>query len=108
MRTDSKMGRCDKWNAMAHFRAKSVTSRRRFAVQRFFFLSRYLLTGSLTRSPSILRYAVRRFFRIAPAYWVCLVVTSLILAPALIASHVNGHLSYLEALNFGPRNSLAY
>ena len=52
-----------------------------WAVYSFFVLSGYLITGSrdrLTLGP----YLVARAGRILPAFWVCLVVTALLLAPA--------------------------
>ena len=55
------------------------------ALQCFFMLSGYLLTRSLTSQPLLGRFAVRRCFRILPGYWVSLLVTGLIFAPAMFS-----------------------
>ena len=53
-----------------------------WGVMLFFMLSGYLLADTFWRDePADLRvYAIRRFFRIAPAYYVCLVVLFLFFA----------------------------
>jgi peptidoglycan/LPS O-acetylase OafA/YrhL len=45
----------------------------------FFFVSGYLISASWVHDPSLSRYAVRRFFRIYPALWVCFGLTLLLL-----------------------------
>ncbi len=51
------------------------------AVDAFFALSGFLITGSFESSPSVGRYLWRRALRIFPGFWVCLVVTAGLLAP---------------------------
>src|SRR5690606_22519085 len=51
----------------------------RCAVFLFFAISGYLLTSSLLRHPSVLRYAWHRVLRIYPAYLVCLLLCVLAL-----------------------------
>ncbi len=54
----------------------------RLAVSGFFVLSGFLVVGSARRT-SMARFAWHRFLRIFPAFWVCLAVTALVLAPVL-------------------------
>ena len=51
-----------------------------WAVQGFFVVSGYLITGSRLRS-TFTPYLWRRFLRIFPGLWVCLLVTALVFAP---------------------------
>jgi peptidoglycan/LPS O-acetylase OafA/YrhL len=51
------------------------------AVDGFFALSGFLITGSYLSSPSVWRYLWRRALRILPGFWVCLVVTAAVIAP---------------------------
>lgn len=52
------------------------------AVDGFFALSGYLITQSYLNSPSVGRYLWRRALRILPGFWVCLIVTTVIVLPA--------------------------
>jgi peptidoglycan/LPS O-acetylase OafA/YrhL len=49
------------------------------AVQSFFFLSGLFVTQSFFNDPNTLRFVLRRFFRIWPGFFVCLVVTVFLL-----------------------------
>lgn len=54
------------------------------AVDGFFVLSGFLITASFLRlSPG--RYAWHRLLRIMPAFWACLVITALVVAPIVAA-----------------------
>ncbi|HST81866.1 MAG TPA: acyltransferase [Kineosporiaceae bacterium] len=53
------------------------------AVDAFFVLSGFLLAGSYLRLESVRRYAWHRFLRIMPAFWVCLLVIALVVAPLI-------------------------
>lgn len=53
------------------------------AVDAFFVLSGFLLTGSYLRLNSVRRYAWHRFLRIMPAFWVCLLVIAVLVAPLI-------------------------
>lgn len=53
------------------------------AVDAFFVLSGFLLAGSYLRLGSIRRYAWHRFLRIMPGFWICLLITALVAAPAM-------------------------
>jgi len=53
------------------------------AVDAFFVLSGFLLAGSYLRLGSIRRYVWHRFLRIMPGFWVCLLVTALVVAPVV-------------------------
>jgi len=86
----------------------SAISGRELAVQGFFILSGYLLANSLFRQPSLSRFAVRRAFRILPAYWIALLITCFAVAPALFATLYPGRLSYSESLTIGDYNALGY
>lgn len=79
------------------------------AVKGFFILSGYLLMQSFRKQPSVLRFAVRRLFRIMPAFWVCLLVTSFIVVPMMIETMFPGQLSYWNRLvGSGQRNAFSY
>lgn len=51
------------------------------AVDGFFALSGFLITRSWLHRPDWRRYLWHRALRILPAFWVCLVVTAMVLAP---------------------------
>lgn len=57
------------------------------AVYGFFVLSGFLIFRSATRLGSAGRYFWHRVLRIFPAFWVCLVVTALVAAPAVYLAH---------------------
>lgn len=50
-------------------------------VDGFFVISGFLLAGSWLHKPHLVSYAKNRLLRIMPAFWVCLVVVSLVIAP---------------------------
>lgn len=52
-----------------------------FAVDGFFILSGFLVTRSYLKLDSIYRFVWHRFLRIMPGFWVCLLVTGLVVAP---------------------------
>jgi peptidoglycan/LPS O-acetylase OafA/YrhL len=52
-------------------------------VNGFFILSGYLITASWLNSKSFLGFSWRRLLRIFPAFWVCLLIISFIIAPIL-------------------------
>ncbi|GAB49825.1 acyltransferase family protein [Mobilicoccus pelagius] len=53
------------------------------AVDGFFVVSGFLVTMSYLRLPGVGRYLWHRVVRIMPAFWACLVVTALVVAPLL-------------------------
>lgn len=57
-----------------------------FAVDGFFILSGFLIAGSRGRS-TLGGFLWRRFLRILPAFWACLIVTAFVAAPAVAAMH---------------------
>lgn len=50
-------------------------------VDGFFAISGFLIVGSWFRNPDVRGYVEARLFRIAPAFWVCLIVTAFVVAP---------------------------
>ena len=88
--------------------SNGTTTGRELAVQGFFILSGFLLAQSLTRQPSLARFAARRAFRILPGYWVALLVTSLIVIPAMYAYFFPGRLSYMQSLLLSDYNAVHY
>ncbi|MGH1550669.1 acyltransferase family protein [Leifsonia poae] len=54
-------------------------------VDGFFAISGFLIVSSWTRQPRWWPYLKARFLRILPAFWVCLLVTVLVIAPIGIA-----------------------
>lgn len=63
-------------------------------VQCFFVLSGYLVTRSFQNVGSVGRFAWHRLLRIAPAFWVCLIVTAAVFGPViyLTSDVVTGYL----------------
>lgn len=57
-----------------------------FAVQCFFVLSGWLVASSWLRLQSLPAFLWHRILRLGPAFWVCLVVTALVLGPLIHAS----------------------
>ena len=78
------------------------------ALKGFFILSGYLLTQSLALQPSLGRFAIRRCFRILPGYWLALVLTAMVVAPALFAIVYPDRLTYWESLGLGDRSAIGY
>ena len=52
-----------------------------FGLDGFFILSGFLVTRSRLRLASFARFAWHRFLRIMPGFWVCLLLTALVVAP---------------------------
>jgi peptidoglycan/LPS O-acetylase OafA/YrhL len=78
------------------------------AVKGFFILSGFLLMQALTQRPCLARYTIRRVFRIMPAFWVSLALTSFVLVPVMIETMAPGRLTYLERLTLGDQNAITY
>lgn len=76
------------------------------AVDAFFVLSGFLVTMSYLRLNSVPRYLWHRVLRIMPAFWVCLVVTALVVGPIVAVLEGRPALSaFPESLNFVWRNA---
>ena len=88
--------------------AAGAPSGRELAVLGFFGLSGFLVSKSLASNPSLWRFACHRLFRIVPAFWVCLLVTVFIMAPAVIEGSFPGRLTYWEKLSGGSASPLRY
>ena len=74
-------------------------------VMGFFSLSGYLITASFDRSSNILRYLRNRILRIFPGYWICLIITAFVIAPAIF--YINN--KTLSGFNFwGSDSSLSF
>ena len=54
-----------------------------FAVYGFFVISGFLITASIFRSNNLVEFFGKRFMRIMPGFWSCLVVLAMIVAPIL-------------------------
>lgn len=78
------------------------------AVAGFFAVSGFLLTHSLAGDASVARFCVHRAARILPGYWMALLLSALVLAPALIAREFPGRFSFGEMLRLGPHSALEY
>ena len=59
-----------------------------YAVDGFFAVSGFLITGSATRN-HVVRYLWQRALRILPGFWVCLLITAIVAGP--IAWLSEGH-----------------
>lgn len=73
-----------------------------FAVSGFFAISGFLVAGSRLRL-SAGAYGWRRFLRIFPGLWVCLLLTAFVLAPAVGA--LRGGWSFSDALRYVGSNA---
>jgi len=65
------------------------------AVAGFFVISGFLVTRSFVTSSTALRYMWKRFLRIFPGFWVCLLVTAALIAPLAYFyqhNHLTGYL----------------
>ncbi len=78
------------------------------AVVGFFVISGFLLSQSLERHPSIRRFCIHRLARILPGFWMTLLFSTLVLAPALIRAEAGGAMSYAAALSTGPHSAIDY
>jgi len=73
------------------YRSGGVNLAGELGVNTFFALSGYLVTQSWLRARSAGDFATKRFRRIMPGYWVCLLLTGLLLFPWLWArQHATG------------------
>ncbi len=61
--------------------SRGTTQAGTVAVQCFFALSGWLVTTSWRRQPELGRFLWHRFLRLAPALWVCLLLTAFLFAP---------------------------
>lgn len=52
-------------------------------VNGFFILSGFLITNSWLNSKSFINFTLRRVLRIFPAFWICLIITSVFFAPLI-------------------------
>ncbi|SFO64126.1 Acyltransferase family protein [Pseudonocardia ammonioxydans] len=55
-----------------------------FGLDGFFILSGFLITRSFLTLESFPRFVWHRFLRIAPGFWVCLLVTTFVVAPLVL------------------------
>lgn len=82
------------------------------AVDAFFVLSGFLVARSYDRLGSFVRYAWHRFVRIMPLFWLVLIVTATVIAPAIAAFEGRPPLSVFTGENASWRyvveNSLLY
>ncbi|MEO7212854.1 acyltransferase [Mucilaginibacter sp.] len=69
--------------------SKGQTTLADIGVMGFFTLSGFLITSSFDRATSAYSFLLNRALRILPGFWVCLVVTGFIIAPALY--YLNRH-----------------
>ncbi|TFF40865.1 acyltransferase family protein [Mucilaginibacter psychrotolerans] len=63
--------------------AKGQTNFGELGVMGFFSLSGYLITGSFENTANIGKFITHRLLRILPGFWVCLFITSFVLAPII-------------------------
>ncbi len=79
------------------------------AVDAFFVLSGFLVARSFLQLGSVGRYAWHRFLRIMPAFWVCLLLTATLVAPAAAALEGREAGSiYPESFGYVLRNGLLF
>jgi peptidoglycan/LPS O-acetylase OafA/YrhL len=71
----------------------------------FFGLSGYLISASWARSPSLGEFLRRRFLRIFPGFWACLVVSAFVFAPAISGVHHLHAFTFRDALAFVGKNA---
>ena len=66
----------------------------------FFAVSGFLITQSFEQTQSPLRYLVKRCLRIFPAYYVCLILTALVLGPIVTTLSVSDYFHRPEPWNY--------
>jgi peptidoglycan/LPS O-acetylase OafA/YrhL len=66
------------------------------AVFGFFVVSGFLVTRSFDGSPNFISYIWKRFLRIFPGFWVCLLVTVLVFAPLAFLYEHGSIIGYLH------------
>lgn len=66
-----------------------------FAVDGFFAISGFLIASSWVRDPSWRNFLAARTLRILPAYWVCLTLTSFLMAPLVAGAFGWSSVSYV-------------
>lgn len=69
------------------------------AVDAFFFISGFLVTGSWLRQQSLRRYLQARAARVLPAYWVLLLLSVLLLGP--LYTRLDLHAYFADAQTWG-------
>jgi len=74
------------------------------AVFGFFVVSGFLVTQSFDNSGSVPRFFWKRFLRVFPGFWVCLLVTVVVFAPITYLQQFGGLGGYLS----GPGGPLSY
>jgi len=66
------------------------------AVQGFFVISGWLVCRSWRNNPSLGPFLWNRFLRLAPAFWICLVITAFVFTPMLWSHHDRGLVSFFS------------
>jgi peptidoglycan/LPS O-acetylase OafA/YrhL len=74
------------------------------AVDLFFIVSGFLVTGSFVRNPRLLDFAWARAIRILPAYIVCLLASAFVLGTAFTDMPLREYLQHPETLGYVVRN----
>ncbi|WP_431279888.1 acyltransferase family protein [Leifsonia poae] len=76
-------------------------------VDGFFAISGFLIVSSWMRRPHWWPYLQARFLRILPAFWVCLVVTAVVVAPIgiLLAHQAFPHTYLTDAAMYVVKNA---
>ncbi|MCI2239851.1 acyltransferase family protein [Kineococcus sp. TRM81007] len=91
-------------NGFGHQPQVGSTDLGSLAVDGFFVISGFLVARSFLRLGSLRRYAWHRFLRIAPGFWVCLLVTAAVVAP--LAAVLSGRPA--TAVLEGPETAVSY
>jgi peptidoglycan/LPS O-acetylase OafA/YrhL len=76
------------------------------AVKLFFFLSGLFVAQSFHKDPGILGFALKRFLRIWPGYFVCLLVTALLLVAVAGDAPFSHYLRFTGLYDYVLRNSV--
>lgn len=74
------------------------------AVDLFFIVSGFLVTGSYLRNPRLVDFAWARTIRIVPAYVVCLLLTAFVLGTAFTSLPLRDYLQHPDTLSYIIRN----
>jgi peptidoglycan/LPS O-acetylase OafA/YrhL len=88
------------------FLAKTANALSIAAVETFFILSGYLVTGSFERRSSVLRFVLARLLRIFPGLVVCVLVSALVFAPLLTTMQLGDYFKTGQYMQFIAYNSL--
>jgi peptidoglycan/LPS O-acetylase OafA/YrhL len=74
----------------------------------FFAISGFLIAGSWSHDPALPRFALKRGLRLMPGLWVAVLVTALVIGPAVTTLSVSGYFTDIGVYRYIVQNSVLY